>query len=46
LFELSPSSSTSPLLSSLFWKTVGWDLGHVVMVAVPVYAVLFLISWL
>lgn len=46
LFELSPSSSTSPLLSSLFWKTVGWDLGHVVMVAVPVYAVLFLFSWL
>ncbi|KAG0026973.1 hypothetical protein BGZ81_005965 [Podila clonocystis] len=45
-FELSPSQSTSPLLSSLFWKTVGWDLGHVVMVAVPVYAILFLCSML
>ncbi|KAG0346853.1 hypothetical protein BG005_000501 [Podila minutissima] len=45
-FELSPSPSTSPLLSSLFWKTVGWDLGHVVMVAIPVYAILFLCSML
>ncbi|KAF8950058.1 hypothetical protein BGZ52_003908 [Haplosporangium bisporale] len=46
MFEIFPSSSTSPLLSSLFWKTVGWDLGHVVMVAVPLYAVLFLSSML
>ncbi|KAG0084250.1 hypothetical protein BGZ93_011221 [Podila epicladia] len=45
-FELSPSSSTSPLLSSLFWKTVGWDLGHVVMVAIPLYAILFICSML
>ncbi|KAG0341890.1 hypothetical protein BG000_007707 [Podila horticola] len=45
-FELSPSPSTSPLLSSLFWKTVGWDLSHVIMVAVPVYAILFLCSML
>ncbi|KAG0348255.1 hypothetical protein BG004_005574 [Podila humilis] len=42
---LSPSSSsTSPFRSSLFWKMVGWDVGYIVVVVIPMYVLLFACS--